>query len=499
MKTSFFVALMWLACGFGFSAELPKMPPGKDDAALYYHLGLNFYHGLGDKPDYPRAITQFQSAANLGHAQAQGILGQCYLKGRGVKRDPRKAADWLTKAALLEDKIAQFNLGTLYTSGEGVARDPVVAYRWYLKAAAQGHTAAMANIGVLYETGQGVKKDFAQAFKWYEMAAKPGLPTAQCNLGQLYATGRGVKANPTKAAEWYLKAATQGYAQAQFLLSTALYFGNGVEKDLAGAYQWISLAAAQGYAGARQHQRTIGNKLTPEQFKAATDGVRDFAVKQHGKSINPAGPAVRSGTGFFVTTEGHLLTSYHLIATAKRIEVRTGAAKHIARVVKIDPANGLALLHIKARSTPLRLGISRAITLGEPVFTIGFPNTGVKGIEPRLTDGKVSRLLGAHDDARFYRVSLPVQAGNSGGALVDDAGLAIGMVTIRRDDLKTLNLTGSLPRTANHALKSTQLATFLAGIPEARAKIPLLPAAKRTYPEAITATQKATVLILVHP
>ena len=95
-------------------------------------------------------------------------------------------------------------------------------------------------------------------------------------------------------------------------------------------------------------------------------------------------------------------------------------------------------------------------------------------------------------------MSLPVQAGNSGGALVDDAGLAIGMVTIRRDDLKILNLTGSLPRTANHALKSTQLAAFLAGIPEARAKIPLLPA-KRTYPEAITATQKATVLILVHP
>ena len=499
MKTNFFVALMLLAGGFGVSAELPKLPSGKDDAALYYHLGLNFYHGLGDKPDYPRAVAQFQRAADLGHAQAQGMLGQCYLKGRGVPRDLRKAADWLTRAALQEDKIAQFNLGTLYTAGEGVARDPAVAHRWYLKAAAQGHTAAMANIGVLYETGQGVKKDFAQAYNWYKLAAKPGLPTAQCNLGQLYATGRGVRADPAKAAEWYLKAAKQGYPQAQFLLSTALYFGNGVEQDLAGSYQWISLAAAQGYPGARQHQQTIGKKLTPEQFKTANEGVRDFSAKQHDKSINPAGPAAKTGTGFFVTAEGHLLTSYHLIANAKRIEVRTGAAKHIARVVKIDPANGLALLHIKARSTPLRLGISRAIALGEPVFTIGFPNTGVKGIEPRLTDGKVNRLLGAQDDARFYQVSLLVQPGNSGGALVNDAGLAIGMVTLRLDDLKTLKLTGSLPGNANHALKSTQLATFLAGIPEARAKIPLLPPAKRTYQEAIAAAQSATVLILVHP
>ena len=97
--------------------------------------------------------------------------------------------------------------------------------------------------------------------------------------------------------------------------------------------------------------------------------MRDFSAKQHGKSINPAGPAAKTGTGFFVTADGHLLTSYHLIANAKHIEVRTGAAKHLARVVKIDPANGLALLHIKARSTPLRLGISRAIALGEPVFS----------------------------------------------------------------------------------------------------------------------------------
>jgi TPR repeat protein len=499
MKNNFFVALMLLAGSFGFSAELPKLPSGKDDAALYYHLGLNFYHGLGDKPNYPRAVAQFQSAAGLGHAQAQGMLGQCYLKGRGVKRDPRKAADWLTRAALQDDKIAQFNLGTLYTAGEGIAHNPTVAYRWYLKAAAQGHTAAMANIGVLHETGQGVKKDFTQAFKWYEMAAKPGLPTAQCNLGQLYATGRGVKANPAKAAEWYLKAAKQGYAQAQFLLSTALYFGNGVKQDLAGSYQWISLAAAQDYPGARQHQRTIGNKLTPEQFKTANEGVRDFSAKQHGKTINPAGSEARTGTGFFVTAEGHLLTSYHLIADAKRIEVRTSAAKHIARVVKIDSANGLALLHIKARSTPLRLGISHAVALGEPVFTIGFPKNGVQGIEPRLADGKVSRLLGAQDDQRFYQVSMPVQPGNSGGALVNDAGLAIGMVTIRLDDLKALKLTGRLPGNTNHALKGTQLATFLAGIPEARAKILLKPTGKSTYQEAIATAQAATVMILVHP
>ena len=147
------------------------------------------------------------------------------------------------------------------------------------------------------------------------------------------------------------------------MLSTAYYFGNGVEQDLAKAYQWISLAAAAGHPGAGQHRRTIGAKLTPAQLAAAAKAVREFSAKQRGKIINPADAqnGARKSTGFFVTPEGHLLTSHYLIANAKRIEVRTGSANYLARVVKSDPTHNLALLHIKTRSTPLHLGISRAV------------------------------------------------------------------------------------------------------------------------------------------
>jgi S1-C subfamily serine protease len=91
-----------------------------------------------------------------------------------------------------------------------------------------------------------------------------------------------------------------------------------------------------------------------------------------------------------------------------------------------------------------------------------------------------------------------VQPGNSGGALVDDSGLVVGIITFQLDDLKTFKQTGSLPQNVNYALKSNQILDFLLRIPEARAKIPLQQPAKRSYTDAIKAAQSATVLILVH-
>ena len=498
MKFNLLLTLLLSAWVHATPLPLPPTQKNKDDAEFHYHLGLNYYHGQGDKPNYAKALNQFKRAAELGLPKAQGMLGQCYLNGRGINRDLQKAAVWLKQAAGAGDKIAQFTLGVMYTSGEGIKQNPALAFQWYLKAAAQGHTAAMANIGVLYETGQGVKQNFREAFRWYEMAAKPGLSVAQCNLGQLYATGRGVNADPAKAAEWYLQAARQGHAQAQFLLGTALYFGKGVKQDPVMAYQWICLAANYGNSRAKLHRRTIGDKLTPSQFNTAAKGVRDFMAKHQGNSNATIENATRAATGFFVTYDGHLLTSHHVIAGAKRIEARTGSGNFEARVVKADPSNDLALLQIKTRSMPLHLDIRRAVQLGEEVFTIGFPNTRAQGAEPKFTDGKVSSLFGTQDDPRYYQVSVPVQPGNSGGALVNDSGLAIGMIAFQQNDLKTSKPPGGLAQRLNYVLKSSQIAAFLSGIPETRAKIPLQQPTKRSYKDAIKAAQSATVLILVH-
>ena len=78
------------------------------------------------------------------------------------------------------------------------------------------------------------------------------------------------------------------------------------------------------------------------------------------------------------------------------------------------------------------------------------------------------------------------------------SGLAIGMIAFQQNDLKTSKPNDRLAQKFNYALKSSQIAAFLSGIPEARAKIPLQQPTKRSYKDAIKAAQSATVLILVH-
>ena len=473
---------------------------GKDDAAFHYHMGLNYYDGLGDPPNFAKAVVHFKRAAELNHPQAQGMLGQCYRKGRGVNRDPAKAFYWIERASKQKDPIAHFLYGTLLATGQGTPLDYEKAMSYYLKSAAKGHAAAMNNIGALHEQGHGVPRNFVEALKWYKMAADMKLANAQCNLGQLHASGRGTPLNMTEAVKWYQKAANQNHPQAQFLLGAAYYFGKGVKRDLAKAHQWMNLSANLGNPSARQHRAAIADKLTPQQAQQANRGIAAFQAKHSGSLPASTQAASTTGTGFFITAQGHLLTSHHLIANGRKIEVRTRTGNYAAELIKADADNDIALLRIKARTVPLRLNTQVAPRLGQSVFTIGFPNPKVQGIASKYTEGRVSSLYGVKDDPRLLQVSVPVQPGNSGGALIDEKGAAIGMITFRLDDLKTFKMTGSLPQNVNYALKSTLITGFLATVPLVQARLPQPESKPKTvsYDNAIESAQNATAFILVH-
>jgi hypothetical protein len=80
----------------------------------------------------------------------------------------------------------------------------------------------------------------------------------------------------------------------------------------------------------------------------------------------------------------------------------------------------------KKRKTIWLLGRNYA----EALATVGFPNVGLQGFAPKLAKGEIASLSGVQDDARYFQISLPVQPGNSGGALVDERGPA------ERDELR---------------------------------------------------------------
>lgn len=168
-----------------------------------------------------------------------------------------------------------------------------------------------------------------------------------------------------------------------------------------------------------------------------------------------------SGTGFFVTGEGHVVTNSHVVSECSSNDVKqAGGAAVPARVLAQDNTNDLALLkvdQVPSHVASLRIGIR----LGEPVAAFGYPLTTVLASSGNSTLGNITALAGLGDDTRYLQISAPVQPGNSGGPLLDENGRVVGIVTSKLNALRAAAITGDLPQNVNFAIKASVLATFL--------------------------------------
>jgi hypothetical protein len=131
-------------------------------------------------------------------------------------------------------------------------------------------------------------------------------------------------------------------------------------------------------------------------------------------------------------------------------------------------------------------------------MTIGFPNPEVQGLAPKFTQGTISALSGFSDSPNTLQISVPVQPGNSGGALVDMSGRVVGVVVGRLNAVTMARETGALSENVNYAVKGTHLLAFLEGI--SASLVP--PEVNKTLPpqadsETIEQVKNATVSITV--
>lgn len=463
-------------------------------------LGLVCLAAHGAEAD----LNKLKARAEGGEAQAQFEMGLVFERGLlGQPKDLAQAFQWYAAAAPQGHVSAQNNLATLYTRGKGVEKNYPEAVKWYRVAAMSGNDGAQNNLGWMYQNGLGVPKDYQQALTWYLKAAESGNSSAQNNLGVLHYQGWGVPSNYNAAAKWYLKAAEQGNPSAQASLGSCYLRGHGAPKDPIQAYKWCSIAAAGGDPSGRTLMENIARTLTPGDLSEAQKQAAAFKPKPMAsmppKASQPQTPAGLKtyGTGFFITKDGYLLTNLHVIQGARKLVVRRGGESFDAQVIKIDRVNDMAALKVEGEFVPLPLLSSRGVSLGESVFTIGFPNAAMQGLEPKLTRGEINSLSGAKDDPRHFQMSAAIQPGNSGGALVTEEGNVIGVITRRLNDVNTLERTGLLPQNVNYALKSSFVLAFLEIMPDLIEKLDY-PAVEenREFKDIAKEVQAATALVL---
>jgi putative serine protease PepD len=169
----------------------------------------------------------------------------------------------------------------------------------------------------------------------------------------------------------------------------------------------------------------------------------DVSMASVAAQVAPSTVAVRvgsffaegSGSGVVYGTDGYVITNNHVIEVGGDISVVfVDGAEFPAEIVGSDPVTDIGVLLVdRADLTPIAVGSSDSLSIGEPTVAVGNPLGLVGG--PTVTSGIVSALNRSLDIPGsqilygLVQTDAPIAPGSSGGALVDASGQLVGITT----------------------------------------------------------------------
>jgi S1-C subfamily serine protease len=174
-----------------------------------------------------------------------------------------------------------------------------------------------------------------------------------------------------------------------------------------------------------------------------------------------------SGTAFAINGSGTLVTAYHVIEDAKTVTVDWRTGEVPVKVIRVDKARDLAVLHY-AGETPDFVPLTTRYQPTDTVFALGWPANTFDVGQPSISKGIVSRTIDGYDarliddaipaDMSFIQTDAAINPGNSGGPLINACGV-IGVV----DAISTSEADFGLPREEGigYAISTSTLQSLL--------------------------------------
>ena len=170
------------------------------------------------------------------------------------------------------------------------------------------------------------------------------------------------------------------------------------------------------------------------------------------------GAETSTGTGFIVSTEGHVLTNEHVVSGCDSITFDGVPARLLSTSSQYD----LALLRAPSWSgTNFAVFSPVPARLNSDVTVVGYPLSGLLG-GLNVTRGSVSSQVGLGGDFGQMQITAPVQPGNSGGPVIAGDGEVVGVVVSKLDAQLVAEATGDIPQNVNFAIRGEIAKLFLA-------------------------------------
>jgi S1-C subfamily serine protease len=186
-------------------------------------------------------------------------------------------------------------------------------------------------------------------------------------------------------------------------------------------------------AGAGASQSAPPRKDIPTIAKAANGAIVLIITS------DKDGKPVAQGTGFLVSTDGRIVTNYHVIkgASSAIVKLPDGAFYDVDGVVAFDKERDLAVIKAHGKNFHVvTLGNSDRVQVGEEIVAIGSPLS----LESTVSNGIVSGIRTIKDEGgKFLQITAPISPGSSGGPLFNMAGEVIGITTLYLKGGENLN------------------------------------------------------------
>lgn len=147
------------------------------------------------------------------------------------------------------------------------------------------------------------------------------------------------------------------------------------------------------------------------------------------RAFDAADKAIATGSGFFISADGKLVTNYHVIKGASKLVVKleNGAMHEVSGVLADDSKSDIVLLRVEASGLPfLRLGDSASAQVGQRVTVIGSP----LGLEGTMSDGIISAKRALPGKEKWLQITAPIAPGSSGSPVLDANNDVLGVATM---------------------------------------------------------------------